>query len=190
MAKEWVKDAHNEAKAEFNAWSEVEKEVGNLKEDQAKLFEQLKEAIRARDNSEAGLKNAEKQVEEQCKQLHYTEINLATEKQLVKDLREEFQKVGEAAQLAKEGAETEKQAAYTLEVEETQVKLIEELSVVCREYCGISWGKALDVAGVPVDSDLRQPENIYYDPEIRELPGPGSSNPKQAPEASERPLVD
>ena len=97
MAKEWVKDAHNEAKAEFNAWSEVEKEVGNLKEDQAKLSEQLKEAIRARDNSEAGLKNAEKQAEEQHKQLHYTKINLATEKQLVKDLREEFQKVGEAA---------------------------------------------------------------------------------------------
>ena len=64
--------------------------MGNLKEDQAKLSEQLKEAIRARDSSEAGLKNAEKQVEEQCKQLHYIEINLATEKQLVKDLREEL----------------------------------------------------------------------------------------------------
>ena len=64
--------------------------MGNLKEDQAKLSEQLKEAIRARDSSEAGLKNAEKQVKEQRKQLHYTEINLATEKQLVKDLREEL----------------------------------------------------------------------------------------------------
>ena len=64
--------------------------MGNLKEDQAKLSEQLKEAIRARDSSEAGLKNAEKQVEEQRKQLHYIEINLATEKQLVKDLREEL----------------------------------------------------------------------------------------------------
>ena len=50
----------------------------------------VKEAIRARDSSKAGLKNAEKQVEEQRKQLHYTEINLATEKQLVKDLREEL----------------------------------------------------------------------------------------------------
>ena len=90
MAEEWVKDARNEAKAEFDTWSEVEKEVGNLKEDQAKLSEQLKEAIRARDSSEAGLKNAEKQAEEQRKQLHYTEINLATEKQLVKDLREEL----------------------------------------------------------------------------------------------------
>ena len=30
--------------------------MGNLKEDQAKLFEQLKEAIRARDSSETGSK--------------------------------------------------------------------------------------------------------------------------------------
>ena len=68
----------------------------------------------------------------------FTEINLATEKQLVKDLHEEFQKVREATQLAKEVVEVEKQAAYTLGVEETQVRLTEELSVVYREYCGIS----------------------------------------------------
>ena len=42
-----------------------------------------------------------------------------------------------------------------LRVEETQTRLTEELSAVCRDYCDISWGKALDVAGVPVDSDLR-----------------------------------
>ena len=45
---------------ESDSRSEIEKEVGNLKEDQAKLSEQLKEAIRARDSSEASLKNAEK----------------------------------------------------------------------------------------------------------------------------------
>ena len=55
---------------------------------------------------------------------------------------------------------------------------MEELSVVCREYCGISWGKAIDAAGVPANSDLRRPEKIYYDPEIRELPGLDSSNPE------------
>ena len=64
MTKDLVKDAHSEAKAEFNAWSEVEKELGTLKEGQAKLSEQLKEAVRARDSSEAGLKNAEKQAKE------------------------------------------------------------------------------------------------------------------------------
>ena len=179
-SKDWVKDARSEAKAEFNARSEVKKEVGNLKEEQAKLSEQLKEAIRAKDSSETGLKNAEKQIEEQRKQLHYTEINLATEKQLVRDLREELQKVREVAQLAKEAAEAKKQAAYTLGVEETQTRLTEELFAVCREYCGISWGKALDTIGVPVDSDLRRPESIYYGPEIRELLGPDSSHPGQA----------
>ena len=60
MAEEWVKDAHNEARAEAYSQSKIEKMVGNLKEDQAKLSEQLKEAIRARDNSDAGLKNAKK----------------------------------------------------------------------------------------------------------------------------------
>ena len=90
MAEDWVKDARSGAKMEFNARFEVEKEVGNLKEDQAKLFEKLKKAVRARDSFEAGLKNAKKQAEEQHKQLHYTEINLATEKQLVKDIREEI----------------------------------------------------------------------------------------------------
>ena len=67
MAEDWVKDARSEAKVEFNAWFEIEKEVGNLKENQAKLSKQLKEAVRARDSSEAGLKNAEKQAEEQHK---------------------------------------------------------------------------------------------------------------------------
>ena len=185
-----MKDARNEAKAKADSWSEIEKEVGNLKEDQARLFEQLKEAVRARDNFEAGLKNAEKQAEEQRKQLHFTEINLASERQLVKDLREKFQKVKEVAQLAKEAVEAEKQAAYMPGVEETQVRLTKELSVVCREYCGISWGKALDAARVPMDSNLRRPENFYYDPEICKLLGPLSFHPKQVTQASEQLLVD
>ena len=190
MAEDWVKDARNETKAKFNARSEIEKEVGTLKEDQAKLSEQLKEAVRARDSSEAGLKNAEKQAEEQRKQLHYTEINLATEKQLVKELHKEFQKAREAAQLVKEAVEAEKQAAYTLGVGETQAKLTEELSTVCREYCGISWGKALDAAGVLVGSDLRRLVSIYYDPEIRELPGFDSFHPEQATQASEQSMAN
>ena len=72
--------------------------------------------------------------------MHYTEINLATEKQLVMDLREELRKAREVVQLVKEAVEAEKQAAYMLGVEETQARLTEELSAVCREYCGISWG--------------------------------------------------
>ena len=190
MAEEWVKDARNDAKAEAYSQSEIKKTEGSLKETQAKLSKQLKEAITARDSFDAGLKNVEKQAEEQHKQLHFTEINLEIKKQLVKGLRKKLQKVRKAAQLAKKEAEVKKQAAYTLGVEETQVRLTEELSVVCREYCGISWGKALDTVGVTADSDLRRPENVYYDLEIRELPGPESSHPEQIPQVSEQLLVD
>ena len=44
------------------------------------MAKQVKEALRARDNAEAGLKTIEKQVEDIRKELHYSEINLATEK--------------------------------------------------------------------------------------------------------------
>ena len=58
----------------------MEVELGALKENHAKMAEQLKEAVRARDNAKTGLKTTERQFEEVRKQLHYTEINLATEK--------------------------------------------------------------------------------------------------------------
>ena len=67
MAEDWVKDACSEAKAEFIAQFEVEKELDALKENQAKLSEQLKEAVRARDSSKVGLKTTEKQAKEQRK---------------------------------------------------------------------------------------------------------------------------
>ena len=69
---------------------------------------------------------------------------------------------------------------YTLGVEETQARLTKEFSAIVRDYCDISWGKALDVVGVPADFCLRRPECIYYDLEIRELSNPNSSLPEQA----------
>ena len=100
------------------------------------------------------------------------------EKQLVTELCEELCKAREAAQLFKEEAEAEKQAVYTLGVQETQGRLTEEFSAVGRDYCDISWGKALDVARIPADSSLRRLESIYYDLDIRELSGPSSSLPE------------
>ena len=72
------------------------------------------------------------------KELHYFEINLATEKQMVTKFREELRKAREAAQLLKEATEAEKQAAYALGVQETQNRLTEEFSTVARDYCDIS----------------------------------------------------
>ena len=111
-----MKNTRGNAKAALDVRSKVEVELGDLKESHAKMAEQLKEAVRARDNAEVGLKMMEKQFEEMCKQLHYNKINMATEKQLVTELREELRKAREVAQLLKEAAEAEKQAVYTFGV--------------------------------------------------------------------------
>ena len=60
----------------------------------------------------------EKQAETLRRELHLCEINLATERQMVKDLHEEFRKAKEAAQFLKEAVEAEKQASYALGVQE------------------------------------------------------------------------
>ena len=109
---------------------------------------------------------------------------------MVKDFREELHKAREAAQLLKEVAEAEKQAAYALGVQETQSRLTEEFSTVARDYCDITWGKALDAAGIPADSGLRRPESIYYDSDIRELPDSGSPPLEQTAQVSEAPTTD
>ena len=76
------------------------------------MANQVKQALQDKASAEAGLKTTEKQAEGLRKELHYCKINLATERQTVKDLREELSKAREAAQLIKEAAEAEKQALY------------------------------------------------------------------------------
>ena len=174
MAEEWVKNSRNEIRAALDERDTVEAQLGALKDKQAQMAEEVKQALKEKASVEAGLKTTERQAEDLRKELHYREINLATEKQLVKDLREELHKAKEAAQLLKEAAEAEKQAAYALGVQEIQSRLTEEFSSVARDYYDITWGKAHDTVGIPADSSLRRPESIYYDLDIRELPGSGS----------------
>ena len=97
MAEEWVKNARSKARAAMDARSETEVELGALKENHTKMAEQLKETVRARDSVEASLKTTERQFEEIRKDLHYSKINLATEKQMVIELREELRKARKAA---------------------------------------------------------------------------------------------
>ena len=108
----------------------------------------------------------------------------------MKDLYEELHKAREAAQLLKEAAKVKKQASYARGVQETQSRLTEEFSAVARDYRDITWGKALDAAGVPTDSSLRRPESIYYDSDIQELPGSGSPPQEQPAQVSEAPIAD
>ena len=75
-----MKNTCGETRLAQDARAEVEVQLGALKEKQTKMAEQLKEAVRARDSAKAGVKTTEMQFEEVRKELHYSEINMATEK--------------------------------------------------------------------------------------------------------------
>nr|XP_023915571.1 uncharacterized protein LOC112027132 [Quercus suber] len=185
--------AYVEAQAEAQARAEEERVLGSLKNEVSQISDQLKGVTQERDSFHAGLRNAETQAEAQRKLLNETQKNLATEKELVKELRAELLKAKEArrdAQLAKEATEAEKKASFQLGVETTEKGLTEQFASVARDYYGMTWGKALDAAGVPADSELRLPESIFYDPDIRELPEADTPPPTPLPEVSKQPLVD
>ena len=60
MLEEWVHNARNEANAEALSRADVEKSLGALKQELAKLSEKLKEADKAHLSAEAGLKTVER----------------------------------------------------------------------------------------------------------------------------------
>ena len=64
VAKEWVRNARNEVRAEAHSRLEVEKALKALKEEHIKLANKLVEAKRAHASIEAGLKTTEKQAED------------------------------------------------------------------------------------------------------------------------------
>ena len=59
---------------------------------------------------------------------------MTTQRQLVLELKADLQKAKEVAQADKEAAEASKQVSYLLSIEETEIRLAEELVEVCRDY--------------------------------------------------------
>ena len=90
IVEEWVRNSHDQIKVESHSRLEVEKSLGALKEEYAQLFEKLKDSDKVQLSTEAGLKTMERQMEDQCQKLHVIEINLATEKQAVLNLKAEL----------------------------------------------------------------------------------------------------
>ena len=138
VAEEWYRDARKRADAEVLTHADVEKFLGAVKQEQFELSEKLKMVDQARSSAEAGLKTAERRAKEQRQKLHLTEIDLAIQKQMIIDLKVKLQKAQKEAQLARGAAEAEKKALYQLGVKETELRLTEELSEVCRDYCDVT----------------------------------------------------
>ena len=81
-----------------------------------------------------------------------------------------MQKAKEVAQVEKEAAEASKQAPYLLSIEETEIRLAEELVEVCKDYCKVTWEEALNLVRVLSNSEWRQPRSVFYNPDICEAP--------------------
>ena len=75
MVEEWVRNSRSETRVALDAREVVEAQLGALKDKQAQMVEQVKDALRQKDSAEAGLKTTERQVEDIRKELHYCEIN-------------------------------------------------------------------------------------------------------------------
>ena len=92
------------------------------------------------------MKNAEAQAKDQRKQLYTTQINLATEKATILDLKTKLQKAQEALVVAKEATKAVDAVAYERGVVQIEGRLTMEVTVVCRDYCDETYYKALDRA--------------------------------------------
>ena len=64
--------------------------------------------------------------------------------------------------MAQEAAKAAEAATYERGVLETEVRLIAEVMVVCKDYCAETYFQALDRAGVLADSDPRRANQVYY----------------------------
>ena len=97
MAEKWIKEARNDAKNEVHLRIEAEKSLGVAKQECKELASKLITEEKERISAETKLKNAQVQAEDQRKLLYQTEIKLATQRQLVLELKSELQKAKEAS---------------------------------------------------------------------------------------------
>ena len=165
VAEECVRGAHNKLKAESNFRREVEKTLGSVKEEKSQVAEKLKNYEQGRQSALVGLKTTE----DQRKRIYTTELDLATEKAAVLSLKVELEKAKAEAQAIQEAAQAAKRASYERGVLEMEQRLAEEVAEVCRDYCSITWGADLNIAGVPADSELRKVERVFYPEHIRKV---------------------
>ena len=112
----------------------------------------------------------ERQAKDQHQKLHLTEMDLATESKVVSCLKAELQKAKDVARVAREAAETTMKAPYECGVHDAKTRLVEEVAIMCKDYCIELWVVALDRAEVPVNSKLRSSENVFFPEDIREIP--------------------
>ena len=60
MAEEWVKNSREETRATYDARDTVKAQLGALKDKQAQMVEEVKQALKAKASAKASLKTTER----------------------------------------------------------------------------------------------------------------------------------
>ena len=144
VVEDWVRTTHNKFDAKAQTPGKVEKALGIANHEKTQLAEKLKATKNACQSAEVELKTAEAQAKDQRKQLYTTQINLATKKAAVLDLKAELQKAYEALKMAQEATKAAEAADYERGVLETEARLTAEMTMVYRDYCAETYYRALD----------------------------------------------
>ena len=100
VAKDWVRSATNSLNAEIQNRYDVKKALSAANHEKTQLVEKLKVAENEWKSAKTGLKSAKAQAKDQRKELYTTQLNLATEKVTVLDLKSKLQRAEEALKVA------------------------------------------------------------------------------------------
>ena len=68
--------------------------------------------------------------------------------------------------MAREASKAAEATSYERGVLETETRLAEEVAGVCRDYYTETWAEALNQVGIPVDSELKRIENVFFPEDI------------------------
>ena len=144
VAEEWVNDTQNKARVEVKLCVEANRALGACEQKNKELTKNVDIEHNARLSAETGLKNAKAQAEDQLQQLHIIEIGLATQRQLVLKLKAELEKAKEEARMARKASEAVEMASFERGVLDTEVRFVEEVAGVCKDYYIKIWAEALN----------------------------------------------
>ena len=86
------------------------------------------------------------------------------------DFKAKLQKAKDATRVAREVSEVAEATSYERGVQKTEIRLMDEVAEVCRDYCKEVWAEALNWVGVSATSEWRSAENIFYPKDIQEVP--------------------
>ncbi|XP_075663338.1 uncharacterized protein LOC142632908 [Castanea sativa] len=169
VAEKFIEDTRKKARTEQEIRMETEKSLGTALAENEKLTSEVADLKREKNGAEANLKTMKTQIEGQRKLLREKDDELSRAQRERSDLEKELALMKEEASSFQRSLQAAKQTSYEEGVATTEEQLTEAFAALCREYCQKVWGEALNVAGVPLSSDLRKSENIWLPLEIQEI---------------------